>query len=175
MARTDLIKLRINADRKLASGDTKAQTVIDAINNASPTDSYILFMGFCPGGEVKNRLDLSWKGKGICRFDYFESKQQVERFNTICTGDLVVLKKTETFGKTMGLYGHWRVISISYDAGSIRYLNVDWADQSEVIVTPLMGCTSTVDIKLIEVVEDYMPEEFYDWLGTNNPASNKAR
>lgn len=164
MSRADLVKLKRNADEKYASGDIDAKEVIEAINNATPTDSYILFMGFCPGADFSERLDTEWKEKGICRFDYLESEHQLERFNTICKGDLVVLKKREKFGKTMKLYGHGRVNSVAYDENNIRYLIMDWSGQENEIEVPLMGCNSTVDIKSIEAVEDEMPEEFYEWL-----------
>ncbi|MEY8241892.1 MAG: hypothetical protein RPT25_16210 [Cycloclasticus sp.] len=166
MPRADLVKIKNNAEAKFANGDLEAKLVLDAINNAVPVDSYILFMGFCPDADISERLDKEWKEKGICRFDYLVSKQQVDRFNTICKGDLVVLKKREVFGKTMKLYGHGRVKSVAYDENNIRYLNMDWSKQDTIIEVPLMACNSTVDIKSIEVVEGEMPSEFYDWLGT---------
>jgi len=166
MSRADLVKLKKNADDKYSSGDLDAKLVLDAINNATPADSYILFMGFCPGADFGERLDIDWREKGICRFDYLESEQQVTRFNTICKGDLVVLKKREQFGKTMKLYGHGRVNSVAYDNNNIRYLNVSWSNQENVIEVPLMGCNSTVDIKSIDTVEGEMPEEFYNWIET---------
>jgi len=165
MSRSDLVKLKRNAEAKLATGDTEAQLVMDAINNATPADSYILFMGFCPGADFDERLDTVWKEQGICRFDYLESEHQSERFNSICKGDLVVLKKREKFGKTMKLYGCGRVKSVAYDKDKVRYLLMDWSNQDEVIEVPLMGCNSTVDIKSIEAVENEMPAEFYSWLG----------
>ena len=164
MSRSDLVKLKRNADEIYANGDIYAKEVIDAINNATPTDSYILFMGFCPGADFSERLDTEWKEKGLCRFDYLESEHQLERFNRICKGDLVILKKREKFGKTMKLYGHGRVNSVAYDKNDIRYLIMDWSDQENIIEVPLMGCNSTVDIKSIEAVENEMPEEFYEWL-----------
>lgn len=164
LSRAELAKLRINAAAKYAEGDMDAKDVIDAIDNASPTDSRILFMGFCPNADFSNRLDVEWKEKGVCRFDFTESEHQLERFNTICKGDLVVLKKREKFGKTMKLYGHGRVRSVAHDENNIRYLVMDWSDQEDIIEVPLMGCNSTVDIKSIEAVEDEMPDEFYDWL-----------
>ncbi len=164
MSRADLVKLKRNADDKFASGDTEAKEVLIAINNAKPIDSYILFMGFCPGADFSERLDTEWKEKGICRFDYLESEHQLERFNTICKGDLVVLKKREKFGKTMKVYGHGRVSSVAYDEDDIRYLEMIWSAQDEVIEVPLMSCNSTVEIRLIEDVEDAMPNEFYKWL-----------
>jgi hypothetical protein len=164
MSRADLVKLKINAENKLAQGDLEAKDVLLAINNAKPSDSYIVFMGFCPNADFNNRLDTEWKEEGICRFDYLESTQQLERFNTICTGDLVVLKKREQFGKTMKIYGHGRVKSVAYDENNIRYLVMNWSSQNGIIEVPLMGCNSTVDIRTIERVEDEMPEDFYQWL-----------
>lgn len=163
MSRADLTGLRDNAIQKLAAGDADAQAIISEINIAKPKDQYILFMGFCPGADFNERLDTEWKAKGICRFDYLESTHQLERFSSICVGDLVILKKREQFGKTMKLYGHGRVTGVGYDDDSIRFLKVDWSSQDEVIEVPLMGCNSTVDIKNIEVVESEMPEEFYRW------------
>lgn len=164
MSRMELAKLRENAEGKKTTGDVDAQTVIDAIDTAAPKDKYILFMGFCPGADFSHRLDIEWKNKGICRFDYLESEKQLKRFNTICPGDLVVLKKREQFGKTMSLYGHGRVLSIAFDNKNTRYLNVIWAAQNTIITVPLMGCNSTVDLRSIDVVENEMPLEFWKWL-----------
>ena len=166
MSRDDMLKLQKNAEEKLFQGDADAKSVIDAICISKPVDDYVLFMGFCPGADINGRLDLEWKQKGICRFDYIESKSQLERFNTICKGDLVVLKKREQFGKTMKLFGHGRVNSIAYDEKGLRYLLVDWSKQDQVIEVPLMGCNSTVDIRAIEVVQQEMPNEFYLWIAS---------
>lgn len=164
MLRADMLKLRENAEAKLKQGDAEAQSVIDAICVSKPVDDYVLFMGFCPDANIGGRLDSEWKEKGICRFDYVESEHQVERFHSICKGDLVVLKKREKFGETMKLYGHGRVRSTAYDADGLRYLVMDWSKQDEVIEVPLMGCNSTVDIRTIDAVHKEMPEEFYSWL-----------
>ena len=164
MSREDLVGLKFNAEKKLMDGDLDAKTVLSAINMATPADSYILFMGFCPDADSDNRLDIEWKEKGICRFDYRESEFQAARFDTICAGDLVVLKKREVFGKTMKLFGHGRVTSVAFDEKNIRYLVINWSDQSEIIEVPLMGCNTTVDVKSIDVVKDEMPDEFWQWL-----------
>lgn len=158
-------KLRKNAEIKLEQGDLDAKIVIDEIDKAVPTDQYILFMGFCPDGDASNRLDSDWKEKGICRFDWEESEGQMEDFYSICAGDLVILKKIELFGITMKLYGYGRVKSVAYDDNNMRYLVMDWHDQSEVIEVPLMACNSTVNIRAIEQVEEVMPEDFWQWLG----------
>jgi len=164
MSRAQLVKLKRNVNDKYTKGDSDAKHVLDAINNATPTDSYILFMGFCPDADFDQRLDTEWKEKGICRFDYYESKRQVEQFSSICKGDLVALKKIEQFGKTMKLYGHGRVRGIAYDEDNIRYLKMNWSNQDEVIEVPLMACSSTINVRTIEAIEDEMPEEFYTWL-----------
>lgn len=164
MTRTEIVALKLNAEAKFAKGDWDAKEVLAAINIAKPTESYILFMGFCPNADFDNRLDTEWREKGICRFDYLESEHQLERFNTICNGDWVILKKREQFGKTMKLYGHGRVTSVTYDQENVRYLNMNWSNQSEVIEVPLMGCNSTVDIKQIETINDEMPAKFWQWL-----------
>lgn len=165
MKRADMEKLKRNAKEIYEKGDLDAKSVIDAIHTSTPADSYILFMGFCPDGDFNNRLDKVWKEEGICRFDYLESEQQLERFNTICKGDLVVLKKREQFGKTMKLYGHGRVTGIAYDENHIRYLEMNWSDQDNEIEVPLLGCNSTVDVRDMEAVENEMPDTFYQWLG----------
>lgn len=167
MSRADLQSLKLNAIDKFVNGDQDAEKVIAAISVARPVDAYILFMGFCPNADFNDRQDTEWKERGICRFDWPESGVQQDRFDSICTGDLVVLKKREKFGKTMKVYGHGRVISIAYDSDNIRYLGMNWSEQSEVQEVPLMGCNSTVDIRSMDVVEEEMPIEFWVWLGRN--------
>ncbi|MBB6054501.1 hypothetical protein [Tolumonas osonensis] len=166
LSRAELSKIKQNAELKNRQGDTDAIHVINAIHQATPADAYILFMGFCPSADIHNRLDIEWRQKGICRFDFLESEHQAARFNTICAGDLVILKKREQFGKTMKLYGHGRVTGVAYDKDNIRYLTMNWSEQDKVIEVPLIGCNSTVDVKSIELVENEMPNEFYEWLNT---------
>ena len=163
LSREKLNILRGNAVKKFQQGDDDAKAIIDAIDSNAPSDSRILFMGFCPGGTFENRLDLKWKEEGICRFDFPDEKQQA-KFDEICAGDLVVLKKREIIGKTMKVYGHGRVTRVSYDENDVRYLEMAWASQDEVIEVPLLWCNSTVEIRSIEDVEDGMPQEFFDWL-----------
>lgn len=164
LSRSELQDLRNNALEKFNSGDEDASEVMSAIDIASPIDTYIVFMGFCPGADISNRLDTEWKAQGICRFDYLESEIQAERFNRVRVGDVVVLKKRELFGKTMNLYGHGRVAGIEHDLENIRFLKMLWSPQSQVIEVPLMGCNSTVDVRAMEAVEAEMPEKFFTWL-----------
>ncbi|MDP8034192.1 hypothetical protein QJU43_08255 [Pasteurella atlantica] len=164
MTRSELARLKVNAENIYKKGDLDAKYVIDVIDAITPTDTHILFMGFCPDANIHNRLDLEWKSKGICEFDFFKSQIQMEQFYSICKGDLVILKKREKLGETMKLYGHGRVTDIAYDEHNVRYLKMQWSSQEEIIEVPLMGCNSTVNIREIDVVEAQMPEEFYSWL-----------
>lgn len=163
-SRADLAKIYRNASAKLKDGHADAQLIIDAINQAKPVDDFIVFMGFCLGGSLENRLDNEWKEKGICTFHFFDSPHQMEDFNSILVGDLIVLKKRHQFGKTMQLFGHGRVTGVQYDAEDHRFLSMKWSTQSQIIEVPLMGCNSTVDIRTVDRVEGEMPAEFYAWL-----------
>lgn len=162
--RAELTKIYRNASAKLHDGNPNAQLVLDAINNAKPIDDFIVFMGFCLGGSLENRLDGEWKEKGTCTFHFFDSPHQVNDFNSILVGDLIVLKKRQQFGKTMQLFGHGRVKGIQYDDEGHRFLIMQWSSQSRIIEVPLMGCNSTVDIRTTDRVEGEMPLEFYEWL-----------
>lgn len=159
-----LSKLRKNAEVKFEQGDLDAKVVIDEIDKAIPADQDILFMSFCPDGDVNNRLDIEWKKKGICRYDWDGSEPQMNRFCDICAGDLVILKKRQQIGVSMKLYGYGRVKSVAFDCDKMRYLVMDWSDQSEVIEVPSVGCSCTVDVKSIGLVEEAMPEKFWEWL-----------
>jgi hypothetical protein len=163
-SRAQLVRMRANAEDKLQQGDKDAKTVLDEIDRTEPTDESIVFMGFCPAATMDNRLDIEWKKNGICTFIFLDSPHQLERFNNIWPGDLIVLKKRHVFGKTMQLYGHGRVTGVQYDTRGDRYLLMNWSSQAEVIEVPLMACNSTVDVKTIEQVEAEMPESFYTWL-----------
>lgn len=162
--RAELVRMRANAASKLDQGDKDAQAVLDEIDSAQPTDDHIVFMGFCPGATLDNRLDIDWKKTGTCTFTFLDSEHQLERFNNIWPGDLIVLKKRQVFGKTMQLYGHGRVTGVKHDSQGNRYLLMNWSSQEQVIEVPLMGCNSTVDVRTIEQVEAKMPESFYTWL-----------
>ena len=164
MSREALVKLRHNAERLLKEGDLEAKMVLEELDSGKPSDERFIFMGFCPGATIENRLDTDWKEKGICTFVFFESEHQLQKFNDIFPGDLIILKKRQKFGKTMRLYGHGRAESWAFDHDGNRYLKMDWSPQEEIIEVPLMGCNSTVDVKTRDTVESYMPEEFYSWL-----------
>ena len=165
-SRSNLRKILNNAETMFKNGDDEAKVIIEAINIATPSDTYILFMGFCPDANIANRLDLEWREKSICTFDWEESEGQMAAFQEVRAGDLVVLKKIQVFGKTMEVSGHGRVKSIAKDENGHNYLIMDWSAQQETLEVPLMACNSTVNIKSMETVEDQMPEEFFEWLNS---------
>lgn len=170
-SRAELARLRANAQEKMKGGDLQAQVVIDAINRASPPDDFVVFMGFCPGASLANRLDIEWRREGVCTFIFLDSPQQLERFNSISPGDLIILKKRQQFARTMQLFGHGRVTALERDPNGNRFLRMNWAAQDQIIEVPLMGCNSTVDIRSIEQVEADMPDAFYSWLNEPRRAS----
>lgn len=163
LPRAELAQLLDNARGRASSGDKNALAVIQAINDTgvSPADRQFAFIGFCPGGDIANRLDRKWISEGICEFGFFDSPVQHRRFKDIMVGDRLILKKREAFGATMRLYGHGRVSEILKSGERLR---VEWTTRMGEILVPLMGCNSTVDVRLIERVEREAPEEFWHWL-----------
>lgn len=163
-SRDELKIVEANAKRSSAVGKLGSEDILDALKRGKAKETYILFMGFCPGAKIENRLDTYWKEKEICRFDFLLSKSQLVRFENVYVDDLIILKKREKFGKTMKLYGHGRVKSIMYDQNGIRYFNMKWSKQHDIIEVPLLGANSTVDIRSMKRIQDEMPEEFFSWV-----------
>jgi len=173
LTRADLKIVRENALRKMKDGDPDAHEILQAIDHAVAKDASMIFMGFCPNAEFANRLDVEWKAKGICTFDYDESVIQMKTFRDICPGDLLVLKKIQRFGTSMRLYGHGRVRATGTGEDGRRYLKMDWATQDQVIEVPWMACQSTVNLRSMEAVEAEMPEEFFAWLKQTETATQQ--
>jgi len=164
-SRAKLRRLLANAEIKFKSGDNDAKIIMDAINVPTPSYTEILFMGFCPGRTIDNREDAMWREKGICTFDWEESEAQMERFQNVRVGDKIVLKKQNIKRQIMELSGHGKVTSVKRNEEGLKYLVMNWSDQERIIEVPLMGCSDTVNIKTMDVIEEQMPEEFFEWLG----------
>lgn len=169
-SRTDRIKIYENAKRALKENRDidRAKKIINAYKSTAvpPLQEEYVFMGFCPGATLENRQDELWYADGICMFDWVSDPLQMKRFYDIQVGDIIVTKKREKFGETMMLSGHGKVrlLEESNKTGK-RYLRVDWIVPDEFLIVPLMGCHSTVNNRALEMVEDRMPEEFWEWLG----------
>lgn len=168
-SRTDRVKVLKNAERALEENRDveRAQKIIAAYKSTEvpPLQAEYVFMGFCPGATLENRQDELWYADGICEFDWVSDPIQMQRFYDIQVGDIIVTKKREKFGETMMLSGHGKVrlLEKSNRTGK-RYLRVDWIVPDEFLIVPLMGCNSTVNARSIEMVEERMPQEFWEWL-----------
>lgn len=169
MSRADIEGLRANAIDKHEAGDPDAAAVLKALGEAKPIDDNFYFMGFCPWGNIANRLDRKWREEGVLEFDYDDAEDQLKAFQGIMAGDLVILKIMDIGKGVMNLYGHGRVRAVDYTSG-IHYLRVDWAEEGPVIAVPLMGCTRTVNRKPRKKVLEAMPPEFFRWLGIEKTA-----
>lgn len=177
LSRVEMLRLRQNAEPKAKNGDVIAEAIIEAIDTTAvpKLEAEYVFMGFCPGADFENRRDLEWFEKGICTFDYVQSEVQMRRFSKIMSGDTIILKKRESFGKTMRLFGHG-VVTARRDRkiDGLRYLTVNWSQQREILEVPLMACNSTVDIRSLGVVEAKLHPDFWKWLGSDKPTQARA-
>jgi len=135
-----------------------------------PLSSQYNFMGFCPGADIKNRRDVMWREQGTCDFHFGESEGQVMAFSLQVPGDWIILKKVEEFDKTMTLYGFGKINKRLMDEKGFTYFQVNWNDQSEKMLVPLMGCNSNINMKTLKRVEKVMDKEFWDWI--NHPFNN---
>jgi len=175
-SRSELLRLRDNAEREARRGNPTAPLIVEAINTTAVPElqrEYV-FMGFCPGADFENRQDELWIKEGICKFDFIESESQMKRFSKIMSGDTMILKKRHKFGKTMHLYGHGKVKELkNRKVDGLRYLLVDWSNQKEILEVPLMGCNSTVDVRTLDVVDQKMHVDFWRWLGSDKPTAKE--
>lgn len=131
---------------------------------AAPNVSRIVFVDFCPGGVVVNRLDIPWLQQGICTFDYFSSEEQWETFQSIVVGDLIVMKRDVSFTRTTRLYAHSRVVAWDLNENRDRVLLVNWSHEQGQIEVPLISCNNMVKIQGVSEVQSAMPMQFWEWL-----------
>ncbi|MGJ7565260.1 hypothetical protein ACSFBM_15515 [Variovorax sp. GB1R11] len=164
LTRDELETMRGRAQANFEDGDNDSHLVLLALDNAVAKDSGIVFMGFCPNGDLTNRLDDEWKQSGTCTFDYDDSIDQMNLFRSICAGDLIILKKSEKFGQTMSLHGHGRVTGTDTGPDARRRLRVNWSSAGRFSSdVPMMGCQSTVNLRNMRTVEGAMPHHFFEW------------
>jgi hypothetical protein len=140
---------------------------MDAIDTVSvpPLQAEYVFMGYCPGGSLDNRQDDVWIADGICEYDWVSDAIQMTRFYEVMVGDTIILKKRQTYGETMMISAHGKVLKReqSNKTGK-RYFRVDWRVPRDFLIVPLMGCNSTVNTRSLKFVEDVMPKDFWGWL-----------
>jgi hypothetical protein len=153
----------------IEKGDAGAQDILDALAFVAERDQTIVFMDFCPGGVLRNRLDLDWKKWGNCTFEFHPGNDQLQTFNAIPEGALIVLKKAQQIGETMRVYGHGRVDSVTHLPSSGNILHMNWSkEQKYEIEIPLMGCANAVNIVETASLEGAGFREFWDWLRYEN-------
>ena len=131
---------------------------------AAPNDRRIVFVDFCPGGVVVQRLDIGWIQQGICTFDHFSSEEQWETFQAVSMGDLIVMKRDLLISQTTRLYAHGRVVALELNENRDRVLIVNWSHDQDQIEVPRIVCNNMVKIQEIDDVEAAMPVEFWRWL-----------
>lgn len=172
--RSELFKVRENAENKAKNGDERAREVIEIINSTAvpPLQAEYIFMGFCPDTSFESRQDIDWKKRGICNFEFIQNTLQLKRFCDIMPGDTIILKKRHEFGESMWLYGHGKVKSVgSRRKDGIPYCVMDWSKQEQILEVPLMGCNTTVDVRTLQVVEKILHPDFWKWLGSDMPTA----
>lgn len=171
MARSEIMKLRENC-RKTLNDPSKQKNHDRALQFLEVTESTTvpetrieyIFMGYCPSGDIANRVDTEWFAGGFCNFNFLESQHQVDRFFEIVPGDIVICKKRETFGETMRIHAWGKVTKLRDSRASNRWLEMNWIVTDDPIIVPLMGCNATVNVRTLEQVEEAMPPEFWEWL-----------
>jgi len=165
LLRSELSAVERTAKIMIEKGDRDAIALLDAVAYVAKRDSRLVFMDFCPGGVLRNRLDLFWKAMGNCTFEFYPGDGQLETFNTIVEGDYIVLKKTQQVGETMRLYGRGRVHEITPLTRGGNILHMDWVKPPLLeLQVPLMDCAPAVNIVETARLEAAMPEEFWEWL-----------
>ena len=138
-----------------------------ARRTSAPNDQRIVFVDFCPGGVVLNRLDIGWLQQGICFFDHFSCEEQWETFQSIMVGDLIVMKRDSQISQTTRLYAHGRVIASELNENRDRVLLVNWSQDQDQIEVPMIRCNNMVKIQDIDEVEAEMPIDFWHWLASS--------
>jgi len=164
LAWTDLNSEELLARASADRARSRERNARAARLKAAPNDRRIVFIDFCPGGVVVQRLDIGWIQQGICTFDYFSSEEQWETFQSISMGDLIVMKRDLLTSQTTRLYAHGRVVALELNENRDRVLIVDWSHEQDQIEVPRVVCNNMVKIQGIEEVEASMPVEFWCWL-----------
>jgi hypothetical protein len=169
LTRSEILAMERDAGILIEKGDASAQEILDALAHVAVRDRNIVFMDFCLGGVLRNRLDLDWKKWGNCTFEFQPGNDQLQTFNSIPEGALIILKKAQQIGETMRLYGHGRVSSVTYLPSSGNILHMDWSkEQKYEIEIPIMGCVNAVNVVEKNSLDKRELQEFWDWLRFEN-------
>jgi len=176
-SRSEILRIRESAsilikaaiDKPTKKNEAKAKEAAEDLSACDghmpePLSSQYNFMGFCPGADIKRRRDAVWREQGTCEFYFGDNEGQMTAFSLQVPGDWIILKKVQELDKTMTLYGFGKITKRFMDEKGFAYFDVNWNDQSEEILVPLMGCNSDINMKTLERVEKIMGKEFWDWI-----------
>lgn len=164
--RAELLNLKMNAETYL-SEKPEIFDLLELISNTAVPELELeyVFLGFCPGADLKRRRDTEWIKRGFIDFHFIESKSQMAKFEAIHPPDKIILKKRQKIGKTMIIHAFGEVTHSNLDKTSgLTNHSVNWKITDDPLEVPLLGCNSTVNIRSIEQVDENMPEEFWQWL-----------
>ena len=169
ISRPDRLKVYKNAksyfQRGILKDDPEEVMLLIETISVPPLQEQYVFMGYCPNASLENRQDDIWIADGICEFNWVSSEKQLNDFYEIMVGDTIILKKRETFGKTMKISAHGKIIKREESRINKKlYFRVDWRVPKEFLIVPLMGCNATVNPRSIEHVDAEMSEDFWEWL-----------
>ena len=167
--RAAILTLRNNAVQRLNKDpdDQRALEVREVIDTTQVPKllSEYIFMGFMPGADSDRAIDDKWYSEGVCTFDFYEDENQTEDFYEILPGDMLITKKNLIATGEMEIYAYGYVTEcVDSPHSNKRWLKVDWKHPSEFIRVPSMGCTRTVNPRSLEMVDEKMPGEFWEWL-----------
>lgn len=130
----------------------------------TPGGQRIVFVDFCPGGVMCNRQDVGWIQQGICAFETFASEEQKALFESIRTGDLLIMKKDLAPASVMRLQAHGRVTGFDLNEEGDRVLLVEWSHEHGQMEAPSMGVGKLVSMPDVADIQSTMPLEFWRWL-----------
>ena len=177
-SRSEILKLRENAQTilKKKPSDEKALAVIESINHSalSELQTRYFFVAFKPHSKIEDAVDEQWYAGGFYDLQYYEDPVQMGYYHEILCGDVVITKTNATTVRTPGegkmrVFAHGKVTEIvDSDRNNHRWYKVDWKHPAEFLEVPLMGCTKAISHRDIELVEDRMPQEFWEWLASGS-------
>jgi len=182
-SRSEMLRIRENAnnliemaiDTPTRENEAKAKEAAEDLSACDshmpePLSSQYNFMSFCLGADIDKRRDVKWREQGSCDFDFWESEGQMTAFSLQVPGDWIILKKENEPNETMTLYGFGKIMKRLMDIKGFTYFDVNWNDQPEEMLVPLMGCNSNINMKTLERVKRVMVKEFWVWL--SHPFNN---
>lgn len=173
-SRAELLQLRKNATRILEKKpeDPEAIEVLETISTTyvPQLQENYLFVAFKPHSKIEDAVDKQWYAGGFYDLQYYEDPVQMGYYYNILCGDILITKTNSTTVRQPGhgkmqLFAHGVVTEIvDSKKNNHRWYKVDWKQPEYFIEVPLIGCTKAIGVRDLALVEEKMPEEFWEWL-----------